>query len=69
MKDKWEFRPGKGHRKFKDRNIKLASVAGSPELEVSRGGSHRVSEDGGLYGGNRELLKVIYRECHRQIFS
>lgn len=69
LKDKWECSPGQGHRMFKDRNLKLASVAGSPELEVSRGGSHRAPEDGGLYGGDWELLKVIYRECYRQLFS
>lgn len=51
LKDKWEGSPGQGHRMFKDRNLKLASVAGSPELEVSRGGSHRAPEDGGLYWG------------------
>lgn len=69
MKDKWEFSPGKRHRKFKLRNIKLASVADEPRAGGKQGWLTQVSEDGGLYGGNWELLKVIYRECHWQIFS
>lgn len=55
---------------FKDRSMKLSSVAEvSGVWEVSGNCSCRASNgESTLSEGNWEPLKVINRECHRQIF-
>lgn len=55
---------------FKDKSMKLSSVAGVSEVwEMNEYFSHRAfNRECTLSGGNWELLKVINRECHRQIF-